>query len=124
MTGLNDLRLGGDSPASFRSYSAALKIILAKFRTAAPESLTLVIEQPRLLDFSRHAPHNRGSNMLVGRYNAELRRIARRVPGVLVVEATDWDPQVMLDADTVHPNDSGHACLAKATVRCVTTAWR
>jgi lysophospholipase L1-like esterase len=124
MTGLNDLRLGGGSPAFFRSYSAALETILGAFRTTAPGALTLVVAQPQLLDFSRHAPHHHGSNTLVGRYNAELRRIAGRFSGVLVVEANGWDPQSMLDDDTVHPNDSGHACLAEATVRLATTAWQ
>jgi phospholipase/lecithinase/hemolysin len=43
---------------------------------------------------------------------------------VLVVEPVGWDAAAMLDADTVHPNDAGHSCLARAAVAAVTAAWQ
>ncbi|WP_181884852.1 SGNH/GDSL hydrolase family protein [Arthrobacter sp. RT-1] len=124
MTGLNDLRLGGDSPSSLEQYADALRTILGAFRQASPEAQVVALAQPHLVDFSLHAPHNRGSNALVDTYNLELRRIAAAHRGVVVVEPDGWDAASMLDADTVHPNDAGHACLARAAVVAVTAAWQ
>ena len=122
MTGLNDLRLGGDSEQSFHDYSAALRTIFAAFAASSPGARVVAIAQPHLLDFSLHAPHNRGSNILVDIYNGELRRVAANYPGVLVAEAADWSAHTMLDPDTVHPNDSGHRCLARAAADAATAA--
>jgi len=46
-----------------------------------------------------------------------LRRAAAEDPRVVLAEADDWDPHRMLADDTVHPNDAGHACLARAAAR-------
>ncbi|MFB8370111.1 SGNH/GDSL hydrolase family protein [Pseudarthrobacter sp. NPDC055928] len=124
MTGLNDLRLGGDAPSSLEQYTAALRSILAAFGQAAPDALVVALAQPPLLDFSLHAPHNLGSNALVATYNEELRRVAAEFPQVVVAEAAGWNAATMLDADTVHPNDAGHSCLARAAVRAATAAWQ
>ncbi|MCQ6273256.1 SGNH/GDSL hydrolase family protein [Pseudarthrobacter sp. R1] len=124
MTGLNDLRLGGGSPSSLQQYEDALRTIFGAVRQASPEALVVALAQPHLLDFSLHAPHNRGSNALVDTYNLTLRRIAAAHRGVVVVEPDGWDAASMLDADTVHPNDAGHACLARAAVVAVTAAWQ
>jgi lysophospholipase L1-like esterase len=124
MTGLNDLRLGGDSASALTQYRASLRTILAACRDAAPDALVVALAQPHLLDFSLHAPHNRGSNALVDTYNDALRDASAAQPGVLVVEPDGWDASIMLDADTVHPNDAGHACLARAAVAAVTAAWQ
>jgi lysophospholipase L1-like esterase len=124
MTGLNDLRLGGDSASSLDQYTGALRTILAAFSHAGPAALVVVLAQPHLLDFSLHAPHNLGSNALVNTYNAELQRVAAEYPQVVVAEAAGWNAPTMLDEDTVHPNDAGHGCLARAAVRAATTAWQ
>ncbi|HJV98952.1 MAG TPA: SGNH/GDSL hydrolase family protein [Arthrobacter sp.] len=124
MTGLNDLRLGGDAASFLEQYSASLRTIFAAFRQAAPEASVVALAQPHLLDFSLHAPHNAGSNALVDTYNAELRRVAADYPQVLVAEAAGWDAATMLDEDTVHPNDAGHSCLARAAARAVSAAWQ
>ena len=124
MTGLNDLRLGGESPSSLENYAGALRTILAAFRRAAPGALVVAVAQPPLLDFSLHAPHNRGSNGLVNVYNDQLRRVAERFPGVVVAEADGWDAGTMLAEDTVHANDAGHECLARAVVAAATAAWQ
>jgi lysophospholipase L1-like esterase len=124
MTGLNDLRLAGDAASSLEQYSAALRTVLAAFSRAAPEALVVAIAQPHLLDFSLHAPHNLGSNALVDAYNEELRRVAAEFRQVVVAEAAGWNAATMLDADTVHPNDAGHNCLARAVIRTVTAAWQ
>jgi len=123
MTGLNDLRLGGEAPSYLQAYRASLTATLGAFRAAAPEAVVVVVEQPHLVDFSQHAPHNLGSNDLVDVYNAELRRAAAAA-SALVAVAEDWDAGSMLDPDTVHANDAGHACLAGAVVAAVTAAWR
>lgn len=122
MTGLNDLRLGGDSASARAEYAAALRTVLGAFRKAAAEAPVVAIVQPHLLDFSLHAPHNLGSNTLVDAYNEVLVRIADEYSGVVVAEATDWDAASMLDEDTVHPNDAGHTCLARAVIRAAIPA--
>jgi lysophospholipase L1-like esterase len=124
MTGLNDLRLGGDAASAVQGYCDALEAIFGAFTRAAPGAVVVALAQPHLLDFSLHAPHNRGSNALVDAYNRELRRIAAGHPNVRVAEAADWDPDAMLDADTVHANDAGHHCLARAAVAAATAAWQ
>ncbi|GAB5077963.1 hypothetical protein ARTHROSP310_11040 [Arthrobacter sp. AD-310] len=124
MTGLNDLRLGGDSPSALSGYAASLQTILDAFTQASPDALVVAVAQPHLLDFSLHAPHNRGSNDLVDIYNRELRTVAARYPRVVVAEPDGWDAASMLDEDTVHANDAGHACLAQAAARAATAAWQ
>lgn len=113
MTGLNDLRLGGDSPSSARRYEDALHRILATLGRTSPSAPIIAVAQPHLLDFSQHAPHHRGSNTLIDQYNLILDRVAAGHPGTTVAVADRWDPALMLDADTVHPNDAGHARLAE-----------
>ncbi len=124
MTGLNDLRLGGDAASSLEQYTAALRTVLAAFSHAAPDTLVVALAQPPLLDFSLHAPHNQGSHALVATYNAELRRVAAEFPQVVVAEAAGWNAVTMLDEDTVHPNDAGHSCLARAAIRAAKAAWQ
>ncbi|HEU4667746.1 MAG TPA: SGNH/GDSL hydrolase family protein [Arthrobacter sp.] len=124
MTGLNDLRLGGDAASALEDYRAALRTILDACRRASPDALLVAIIQPHLLDFSLYAPHNLGSNALVDTYNGMLRQVAAEYPQVVVAEATDWDAATMLDADTVHANGAGHSCLARAVVSAATAAWQ
>ena len=124
MTGLNDLRLGGDAPPAIDAYCGALTAIFDAFTRVAPTAAVVALAQPHLLDFSLHAPHNKGSNALVDAYNHELRRIAASHPKVRVAEAADWEADSMLADDTVHPNDAGHRCLAQAAAAAVTAAWR
>ena len=124
MTGLNDLRLGGDAPSALGDYADSLRTVLDAFTRAAPDALVVAVAQPHLVDFSLHAPHNRGSNTLVDIYNRELRTVAARYPRVVVAEPDGWDAASMLDADTVHANDAGHACLARAAARAATAAWQ
>lgn len=113
MTGLNDARLHGTSPRAMVDFAVAVRTILAACHAADPAALTVVVEQPRLLDYSRHGPHDRGSDELVEAYNQQLRRVARGRAGVVLATVADWHPASMLDEDTVHPNDIGHAALAR-----------
>ncbi|MFD5276949.1 SGNH/GDSL hydrolase family protein [Pseudarthrobacter sp. NPDC058362] len=124
MTGLNDLRLAGDSASGLEGYAASLRTVLGAFRQAAPEALVVAVVQPPLLDFSLYAPHNLGSNELVDIYNEALRQAMAGDPRAVLAEAPDWDAATMLDEDTVHPNDAGHACLARAVLRVATAAWQ
>jgi len=124
MTGLNDLRLGGDSASAQQGYADALVTIFSAFRRASPGAWVVALAQPGLLDFSLHAPHHLGSNTLVDSYNGELRRVAAGFPQVVVVEPAGWDAGTMLDEDTVHPNDAGHRCLAGAAVAAASAAWQ
>ncbi|GAB3537761.1 hypothetical protein GCM10027403_22650 [Arthrobacter tecti] len=119
MTGLNDVRLGGESPSSAQPYAVSVRRILTAFRWASPSALVVAVMQPYLLDFSLYEPHNRGSNQLIDQFNGVLRRAAAEYSRVALAEADDWDPETMLDVDTVHPNDAGHASLARAVVRDV-----
>jgi lysophospholipase L1-like esterase len=120
MTGLNDVRLLGD--AGPPEVATAVRTILTAVHQAVPQALVVVVEQPHLADYSRHAPHDRGSDALVDALNATLRDVAAEHPGVLLVPVPAWDAATMLAADTVHPNDAGHAYLASAVVEAVRAA--
>lgn len=109
MTGLNDARLHGADPAGLEEYSLALDVILGALRGARPDAPIIAVEQPHLLDYSLYPPHDQGAGDIVDRYNEQLRRSCAGWPGVVVVTVPHWDAESMLAADTVHPNDSGHA---------------
>lgn len=121
MTGLNDLRLHGGDPAALNDYAGALRRILTTLQRTSPESAVLILAQPHLVEFGLHAPHNRGSNQLIDRYNTVLQGCSAEYTRALVVEADGWDVHRMLAEDTVHPNDAGHTCLARAVVRAAAT---
>lgn len=127
MTGLNDLRLGGDSPSSAQRFEDALHRILTTLGRTSPSAPIIAVAQPHLLDFSRYAPHHRGSNSLINQYNEILGRVAAGHSLTQMAVADRWDATLMLDADTVHPNAAGHACLAEtvvATARAVPESRR
>jgi len=65
-------------------------------------------------DYSRHAPHDRGSTAAVEAHNHRLEEVAARHPRAVVVQVTGWDAASMLADDTVHPNDLGHATIGRA----------
>jgi lysophospholipase L1-like esterase len=122
MTGLNDGRLHGPAPEALAAYADALDTILAVVARSAPGARLVTVEQPRLVDYSLHAPHDQGSDDVVDALNDTLRRVAAEHPGVLVVPVPGWDAETMLADDTVHPNDAGHAYLARAVVEAVRAA--
>lgn len=122
MTGLNDARLYGASPVALRSYCAAVQAVFGAIARAHPAALTVAVEQPHLMDYSRHAPHDIGSDEVLDAYNARLRAVAAPLPRVVLASVTGWHASTMLAADTVHPNDAGHAQVAAAVVRAVTGA--
>jgi lysophospholipase L1-like esterase len=119
MTGLNDARLHGVSTTALDSYADSLQAIFSATTSADQVALTVAVLQPQLADYSRYPPHNRGSDAAVDAYNERLRLVASHHPRVLVVGAAGWDAQRMLSVDTVHPNDAGHAALARAVARRV-----
>ncbi len=119
MTGLNDARLHGPCVGALDRYSAALHSIVRVLQAASPEALIVAVEQPHLLDYSLHPPHDRGSNDDVNAYNVRLRQVVGSYRGVLLVTVGRWDPRTMLAEDTVHPNDAGHAEVARAVVQSV-----
>jgi lysophospholipase L1-like esterase len=122
MTGLNDGRLHGPTPRALEAYADALRTILVTVREAVPDAVVVTVEQPRLVDYARHAPHDQGSHDVVDLLNETLRRVAAEHPGVLVVPVPGWDAATMLADDTVHPNDAGHAYLATAVLEAVRAA--
>lgn len=113
MAGLNDARMHGSRPTGLRAYAQCLTTVLTAFRSAAPAARRVCIAQPTLLDYSRYPPHDRGSSDAVSAHNDVVRQVCRAQDAVCV-EVTGWDPATMLDADTVHPNDRGHALIASA----------
>lgn len=114
MTGLNDARLQGCDPARLEEYESALRTLLAALRHANPEALTIAVEQPPLADYSLHTPHDQGSDQIPDAYNDRLRAIVRSHPGVALAQVEGWNAATMLATDTVHPNDLGHAHVARA----------
>lgn len=117
MTGLNDARRYGASSEPIESYAAALQAIFDTLTRATPAARVIVMVQPHLLDYSLHEPHNSGSDQILDAYNEQLRAVASRSAHVLLATVPDWVAATMLDEDTVHPNDAGHAALARAVVR-------
>lgn len=120
MTGLNDLRLHGEESFALSAYSGALRRILTALRRTSPNSLVVAVAQPYLVDFSLYPPHNRGTNTLIDEYNSVLRRTCAEYSRAAPAEADDWEAALMLSDDTVHPNDAGHACLARAVIHAAT----
>lgn len=114
MTGLNDARLHGRTARGTEQYREALTQILAAITTTAPAAAVVLVEQPRLLDYSGYAPHDQGSDDAVDRYNAVLSEVASRFDAAVTARVADWEPGSMLDDDAVHPNDAGHAAVALA----------
>lgn len=119
MTGLNDARLYGASPKAAKEYGSSIAVILGALRTASPQALTVVVEQPYLIDYSYFPPHNCGSDHAVDLYNTVLERAAKKDSRALYVRTPRWDAHTMLAPDTVHPNDSGHAYLAHEIVAAI-----
>ncbi|WP_162605981.1 SGNH/GDSL hydrolase family protein [Jiangella aurantiaca] len=114
MTGLNDARLHGLSARGTEQYREALAQILTAVTTTAPAAAVVMVEQPHLLDYSGYAPHDQGSDDAVDRYNAILSEVANMFDAAVTARVADWDPGSMLDDDAVHPNDAGHAAVARA----------
>ena len=112
-------RLHGCSSNALESYTAALRAIFGAFERANPTALTIGVEQPHLADYSLHAPHDRGADDVIDLYNQRLRAVASRRPLCVIAVASGWDARTMLAADTVHPNDAGHAELARAVIRAM-----
>lgn len=117
LTGLNDVRLYGDVPAG---YGAALDAVLRAIALASPGAPVTVVEQPHLLDYAGHVPHDRGSNGLVDRANGVLREVATGFDAAVTVRVTGWEPHTMVAEDGVHPNDAGHAEVARAVAATLT----
>ena len=116
MTGLNDARLFGRSEHAKRDYAEALRVIFGAFRTANPDAVVIALEQPHLIEYSLHAPCDRGSHESIDDYNAILRETAEGWPSVVVSPIRGWCAETMLDDDAVHPNRRGHAHLADVVV--------
>lgn len=123
MTGLNDVRLNGPSAAALGLYTSALRAILRTLLPVNPAAQVVMVEQPHLLEYSLHAPHNRGSDRDVDVYNSRLRLVADAHPRVRVATVDLWDPGRMLSDDTVHPNDDGHAEVAHAVLAALRLTW-
>jgi lysophospholipase L1-like esterase len=117
MTGVNDARLYGDLAGALADYGDALAMIFETFTATSPRAQVITVEQPYLLDYTQHSPHDKGSNKLVDKYNDQLRQVAQRCPHVVVTAVEGWDPATMIADDTVHPNDLGHRELAAAVCR-------
>ena len=117
LTGLNDARLHGTDPAALDAYSSAMETVVTACEASGPDAVVLLIEQPPLLDYSGYPPHDQGSLPALDAYNRRLALVADRHRQAVLVHVDGWDPAAMLDDDTVHPNDRGHATLAAAAVR-------
>lgn len=117
LSGLNDARLHGTDPAALDAYSSALETVVTACEAAAPDAVVLLVEQPPLLDYGGYPPHDKGSPSAVDAYNRRMARAADRHRQAVQVHVGRWDATTMLDDDTVHPNDLGHATIAAAAVR-------
>jgi lysophospholipase L1-like esterase len=124
LTGLNDARRHGLEDGALEAYVVALETIFDSLGRAAPAALTVTLGQPLLIDYSFHEPHNHGSNEALRIFNRRLQDVASRFPRVVVGTVEGWDPLTMLDDDTVHPNDLGHAALTEAVISAVVAGRR
>jgi len=114
VVGLNDARLREEDPAALGAYALALDVVVGACIARSPGSVVLLVRQPPLEDYSRHAPHDRGSSAAVEAYNRQLELVAAGHPAAVVVRVPSWDARSMLAGDTVHPNDLGHAAIGLA----------
>jgi lysophospholipase L1-like esterase len=112
MIGNNEMRLNGMDGTAQAAYSTALDTIFAALRAAGPTSRIIAVPQPYLANYSLFSPYNNGSDAVVDAYNARLATAVAAVDGVMA-NPNLWDKATML-ADGLHPNDSGHAELARA----------
>ena len=119
MTGFNDARLHGPAPDGRRQYEDSLEIVFHALHKADPQAVTLAIEQPGIEDYSGHAPYDRATDAIVDEYNAILRNAVARFPRARTVVVDGWDASTMLAQDNVHPNDRGHAAVARSLVGAV-----
>ena len=119
MTGFNDARLYGPAPEGRRQYEDSLEVLLRALHKADPQAVMLAIEQPYIEDYSGHPPYDRATNAIVDQYNAILRAVVAPFHFARTVVVDGWDSSSMLANDNVHPNDSGHAALARSLVRAV-----
>lgn len=117
LAGLNDARLHGTDPVALDAYSSALEAVVTACEAAAPDAVVLLVEQPPLLDYRGYPPHDQGSPSAVDAYNRRMALVADRHRWAVLVHVDGWDPSTMLDDDTVHPNDLGHATIAATAVR-------
>jgi lysophospholipase L1-like esterase len=120
MTGFNDARLHGAAPAGQRQYQESLEIVFGALHKADPQAVTLAVEQPYIENYSGHPPYDQASDAIDDRYNSILRTTVAGFPSARAVVVNGWDATTMLAADNVHPNDRGHAVLARALVRAIT----
>lgn len=120
MTGFNDARLHGPEPAGRRQYAEALETIIHALHKAAPQAVLLAIEQPYIEDYSGHPPYDRAADAVVDEYNSILRAAVERIPHAWTLPVEGWDAATMLAEDNVHPNDRGHAALARCLVDAIT----
>ncbi|WP_433167093.1 SGNH/GDSL hydrolase family protein [Kribbella sp. CA-247076] len=117
MTGFNDARLYGAAPAGRRQYEDSLEVLFRALHKADPKALLLAIEQPYVEDYSGHSPYDRATDTILDQYNAVLRAVVTALPFAATVVVDGWDARTMIAPDNVHPNDDGHAVLARAVVR-------
>jgi lysophospholipase L1-like esterase len=113
MTGLNDARTRGEDPEALDKYACSVRTILDAC-AVSPQGWIGLVEQPPLVDYSLHPPHDRGSTAAVHAYNARLNDVASGYPQAVVVAVGEWDAASMHADDTVHPNDLGHAAIGIA----------
>ncbi|MEP6649667.1 MAG: SGNH/GDSL hydrolase family protein, partial [Lapillicoccus sp.] len=92
----------------------ALDTVVTACEAAAPDAVVLLVEQ---LDYGGYPPHDQGSALVFDAYNRRMALVADQHPRAVLVHVDGWDPTTMLDDDTVHPNDLGHATLAAAAAR-------
>jgi lysophospholipase L1-like esterase len=114
VVGLNDARRHGTDPAALEAYARALNAIVDRCLAASAQAPVLAVEQPPLVAYDRHPPHDRGSASALTAYNRALRRAAARKPRTFVVRVRAWDASSMLADETVHPNDLGHETIGMA----------
>lgn len=84
------------------------------FPSTTPPSV-LLLKESYLADWSQGAPYSQGSDAACDAYNAIIASIGAKYPNVTVVDPSSvWDKASMIySTDLIHPNDKGHAALAK-----------
>jgi lysophospholipase L1-like esterase len=122
IVGLNDARLHGTNPVGIDAYAGALRSILNQCAAARPHAPVLLVEQPPLVRYDRHPPHDRGSPTALDAYNDVLRQVAAQQSRTVVVIVAGWDAPSMLAEDTVHPNDLGHQTIGVAVAHAYSLA--
>lgn len=122
IAGYNDMRHLGGNPAVIAAWEGLLLgLCYARVRQGYPVYVGLCLRMTQTGYDNYPVPdNNHGSDAVVNLYHAATYRVAARLPGVVIIDTSAYDPYTMAGPDQVHPTTEGHTIIAAA----FRAAWR